>query len=260
MVEGFEVPLHRSLTEPIFLAGAPRTVAIVNGTLAAAVGIGLHLWAAGPCAVDLRAHRSPSGARRPTRSSSMSLHGTSNSPLFWMCDHDESCANIADPSRQLCRLSAVGGTGRARCRAQQGRLLPAHRAVSRTGSRQRDGERSSSPRAARLNNALKRLGSGWAVFVEAERRAASEYPALERFRMRFRGSSTKSAARMFEEAELALREPLLHHASASAAEPQAKAAREPVLYRERRTAHTVDWREHLTAFVNETDRFIVAAG
>ena len=32
---GFEVPLHRSLTEPILLGGAPRTVAIANGTLAA---------------------------------------------------------------------------------------------------------------------------------------------------------------------------------------------------------------------------------
>ncbi len=38
---GFEVPLHRSLTEPILLGGAPRTVAIANGTLAAAVGLGL---------------------------------------------------------------------------------------------------------------------------------------------------------------------------------------------------------------------------
>ena len=34
---GFEVPLHRSLTEPILMGGAPRTVAIANGTLAAAV-------------------------------------------------------------------------------------------------------------------------------------------------------------------------------------------------------------------------------
>lgn len=44
---GFEVPLHRSLTEPILLAGAPRTVAIANGTLAAAVGLGLRLWLPG---------------------------------------------------------------------------------------------------------------------------------------------------------------------------------------------------------------------
>ena len=47
MTEGFEAPLHRSLTEPIFLAGAPRSVAVLNGTLAAAVGIGLHLWLPG---------------------------------------------------------------------------------------------------------------------------------------------------------------------------------------------------------------------
>src|ERR1700756_219254 len=30
--------------------------------------------------------------------------------------------------------------------------------------------------SARLNNALKRLGSGWALFVEAERRPAAPYP------------------------------------------------------------------------------------
>lgn len=46
-IEGFEVPLHRSLTEPILLAGAPRSIAIVNGTVAAALGLGLRLWLAG---------------------------------------------------------------------------------------------------------------------------------------------------------------------------------------------------------------------
>ena len=46
-VDGFEVPLHRALTEPILMGGAPRTVAIVNGTLAAALGLGLQLWVAG---------------------------------------------------------------------------------------------------------------------------------------------------------------------------------------------------------------------
>jgi len=45
--EGFEAPLHRALTEPILLGGAPRTVAISNGTLAAAVGLGLQLWVPG---------------------------------------------------------------------------------------------------------------------------------------------------------------------------------------------------------------------
>ena len=47
MIEGFEIPLHRSLTEPILLAGAPRAIAIVNGTVAAALGLGLRLWIAG---------------------------------------------------------------------------------------------------------------------------------------------------------------------------------------------------------------------
>ena len=46
-IEGFEVPLHQALTEPILLAGAPRGIAIVNGTVAAAVGLGLRLWLAG---------------------------------------------------------------------------------------------------------------------------------------------------------------------------------------------------------------------
>jgi len=39
--------VHRALIEPILLAGAPRVVAIANGTLAAAIGLGLRLWVAG---------------------------------------------------------------------------------------------------------------------------------------------------------------------------------------------------------------------
>ena len=47
LVPGFYAPVHRALTEPILLGGAPRAVAIVSGTLAAAVGLGLRLWIAG---------------------------------------------------------------------------------------------------------------------------------------------------------------------------------------------------------------------
>ena len=46
-VAGYVVPVHRALTEPILLGGAPRAVAILNGTLAAALGLGLRLWIAG---------------------------------------------------------------------------------------------------------------------------------------------------------------------------------------------------------------------
>jgi type IV secretory pathway TrbD component len=46
-ITGFAVPVHRALTEPILLGGAPRAVAILNGTLAAALGLGLRLWLTG---------------------------------------------------------------------------------------------------------------------------------------------------------------------------------------------------------------------
>ena len=46
-IEGFEAPIHRALVEPILLGGAPRAVAILNGTLAAALGLGLQQWIAG---------------------------------------------------------------------------------------------------------------------------------------------------------------------------------------------------------------------
>ena len=46
-IPGYEVALHRALTEPILLAGAPRAIAILNGTLSAAIGLGLRLWIAG---------------------------------------------------------------------------------------------------------------------------------------------------------------------------------------------------------------------
>jgi type IV secretion system protein VirB3 len=46
-IAGFHAPVHRALTEPLLLGGAPRAAVIVNGTLAAAIGLGLRLWLAG---------------------------------------------------------------------------------------------------------------------------------------------------------------------------------------------------------------------
>ncbi|TPL79739.1 conjugal transfer protein [Mesorhizobium sp. B2-3-13] len=46
-VPGFTVQVHRALTEHILLGGAPRSIAILNGTLAGAVGLGLRLWLVG---------------------------------------------------------------------------------------------------------------------------------------------------------------------------------------------------------------------
>lgn len=47
MIEGFSIPVHRSLTEEILLGGAPRAASILNGTIGAALGLGLHQWFAG---------------------------------------------------------------------------------------------------------------------------------------------------------------------------------------------------------------------
>ena len=41
-MEGFSVPIHRSLTQPILLGGAPREFAIMNGSFGAALLFGMH--------------------------------------------------------------------------------------------------------------------------------------------------------------------------------------------------------------------------
>jgi type IV secretion system protein TrbD len=46
-IDGFELCLHRSLNEPLMLGGAPRAAAILIGTLAAVLGLGLRLWLPG---------------------------------------------------------------------------------------------------------------------------------------------------------------------------------------------------------------------
>lgn len=65
-IDGFEVPIHASLSAPILLGGAPRGIAIINGTLAVAVGLGLQqwlaglvIWAAGHSLAVLAARRDP---------------------------------------------------------------------------------------------------------------------------------------------------------------------------------------------------------
>ena len=46
-ISGFYAPVHRALSEPILLGSAPRSLAIVNGTLAGAIGLCLRLWLVG---------------------------------------------------------------------------------------------------------------------------------------------------------------------------------------------------------------------
>ena len=41
-MEGFEIPIHRALTQQIMIGGVPREIAILNGTLTAALVLGMH--------------------------------------------------------------------------------------------------------------------------------------------------------------------------------------------------------------------------
>ena len=56
---GFSAPVHRALTEHILLGGAPRSIAILNCTLAAALGLGLRLWLVGHALSVWAARRDP---------------------------------------------------------------------------------------------------------------------------------------------------------------------------------------------------------
>ena len=76
-VPGFEAPVHCAGLDPelILLGGAPRAVAIANGTLAAAVGLGLRLWIAGLVLWAIGHLEAGPGCKSATRNSSMSFGG-----------------------------------------------------------------------------------------------------------------------------------------------------------------------------------------
>lgn len=42
-VEGFEIVFHSSLSEPVTIAGVPRMIAVLNGTLTAVLALGLQV-------------------------------------------------------------------------------------------------------------------------------------------------------------------------------------------------------------------------
>jgi type IV secretion system protein VirB4 len=105
---------------------------------------------------------------------------------------------------------------------------------------------------ARLNNALRRFESGWALFVEAERGKAADYPhstfpdGLSWLVDEERRAAYESAGSHFESR---YRLTLLWMPPA---EVKARATR-VLLETPQRKA--IDWREHLATFIGETERF-----
>jgi type IV secretion system protein TrbE len=112
--------------------------------------------------------------------------------------------------------------------------------------------------SARLNNALRRLGSGWAVFVEAERRAAEDYPqstfpdplswlieeerraAFEEAESHFESAYMLTLLWLPPEETTSRMAGMLYEGSAVAPTSE--------------TAAPAQWREHLASFQSETQR------
>jgi len=106
--------------------------------------------------------------------------------------------------------------------------------------------------SARLNNALRRLGSGWALFVEADRRQAAPYPhatfpdAVSWLVDQERKAAFDEIGELFESGYF------LTLVFLPAPENRARAG---ALMLDAPERPAVDWREQLCGFVEQTDRF-----
>ena len=106
--------------------------------------------------------------------------------------------------------------------------------------------------SARLNNALRRLGSGWALFVDAERREAANYPDSD--------FPEPLSWLIDEERRAAFEEDASHfesnyHLTLLYLPPEESTARAARLLYENHRTEGVDWHERQEAFVSETERF-----
>ena len=105
---------------------------------------------------------------------------------------------------------------------------------------------------ARLNNALRRLGSGWALFVDAERQPAAGYPvsdfpeALSWLVEQERKAAFEEAGSHFESR---------YHLTLLYLPPEESRAKAAKLLYEHGRQDGVDWREQLAGFVAEAERF-----
>lgn len=104
---------------------------------------------------------------------------------------------------------------------------------------------------ARVNNALRRLGSGWALFVEAHRGAAAGYPeSVFPDPLSWLVDEERRAA--FEEVGTHFES--TYHLTFVYLPPEEARARAARLLYENAHAQDVDWRERREAFVTESQR------
>lgn len=104
---------------------------------------------------------------------------------------------------------------------------------------------------ARLNNALRRLGTGWALFIEAERQLAGDYPHSD-FPEALSWLVDEERRAAFEESNQHF-ESRYHLTLAFLPSEESHARAAKVLY-ENAPGEGVDWQGRLDAFVAETNR------
>ncbi|HUO12830.1 MAG TPA: conjugal transfer protein TrbE, partial [Caulobacteraceae bacterium] len=107
--------------------------------------------------------------------------------------------------------------------------------------------------AARMNNAFRRLGSGWAVFVEAQRNPTQTYPESW-FPDPISGLVDQERRAQFEEAGAHFESS--YFLTFLFLPPADEAARAEHWLYEGRSSRAVDWREVLRGFVDRTDRLL----
>ncbi|MDB5971176.1 MAG: conjugal transfer protein TrbE [Hydrocarboniphaga sp.] len=105
--------------------------------------------------------------------------------------------------------------------------------------------------SARLNNALRRLGSGWALFVEAERCAAADYPQSE-FPEGLSWLVDEERRAAFEEGGSYFES--TYHLTLLYLAPEESKTRAAKLLYENTARQQLDWRDQLAGFVSETER------
>ena len=105
--------------------------------------------------------------------------------------------------------------------------------------------------SARLNNTLRRLGSGWALFVEAERREAADYP-ISTFPEPLSWLVDEERRAAFEEDASHFES--RYHLTLLYLPPEESTARAAKLLYENDRIEGVDWRARLLAFVSESER------
>ncbi|MDE2364302.1 MAG: conjugal transfer protein TrbE, partial [Hyphomicrobiales bacterium] len=108
--------------------------------------------------------------------------------------------------------------------------------------------------AARLNNALRRLGSGWALFVEAQRHVAGAYPASDFPEMASAMVDAERRAQFEEEGAHFESSYFLTFLFLPPAEDAARAER--LLYEGRARGEGADAHEILRGFLDRTDRIL----